>query len=237
MRIAVVSDIHANILAFDAFKAFLESNPDITTVLNAGDMINVGPYPHETAEEVLDHPKFVSIMGNNEEMLTNAATSDGGTNRHRRWTFARVPTDTRERLSRLPTEWSGEINGVSFFMTHSRPGNSNVFPLIYDKHDIHGFARDYESVNAQVIIFGHTHEPMCVRHHGRLFLNPGALGLGHHGRGRFAILTIDNDHIDVDFRSIAFDTARLTMDYFSRDVPDKEYIMEHFFGINSMVSL
>jgi putative phosphoesterase len=233
MILAIVSDIHANMLALSAFREWLDSRPDIHRVLNAGDLINIGPRPAETAETALDDPRFIHVMGNNEEMLADPATADGGNNRHRRWSFGRLPNPLTARLAGLPKEFFGEFNGHKVHMTHARPGHLGEFPLLYGPHTIADFRADYADLDAEIFIFGHTHEPFYAKIEDRHFINPGAMGFSQSDFIPVTLLHLAPDQVRVEFTSIPWKRASLAREYFERDVPDKEYILSHFFGINS----
>lgn len=80
----------------------------------------------------------------------------------------------------LPWERTEELDGVRIYMTHGHRLVS-LMNLLYK-------AREHE---AQVALFGHTHEALCETAQGVLLLNPGSAG--NHcrgGRARASVLTI-----------------------------------------------
>lgn len=71
------------------------------------------------------------------------------------------------------------IGGVRFFITHGhRYGVKNGLDMIADCGAAKG---------AQIICFGHTHQPLIESRGGVLLINPGAC----HSTGRCALITID----------------------------------------------
>jgi predicted phosphodiesterase len=67
MRIAVLSDIHGKLTAFEAVLADLRhSVPDI--VLHGGDLANAGSNP----VEIIDRMGWPGVMGNTDEMLVRS---------------------------------------------------------------------------------------------------------------------------------------------------------------------
>lgn len=229
MRIAVVSDIHANHLALQAFLRFLSRNPEISLVLNAGDLINIGPHPREVLDVVLDDPRFVHVAGNNEEAMQGL--SDGEeTQRHRRWTASRVGDALLERVCALPRSQVGEYGGYRVLLLHSRPATTTEWPLLFQRRSLREFFADYNAEEPDVVIFGHTHEPFLLREDGRLFLNPGALGVSRLPHSCFAVLDLDPQGIEVEFRRLVWDREQLAEDYVARNVPEREFILQHYFG-------
>jgi uncharacterized protein len=82
---------------------------------------------------------------------------------------------------KLPLITSAAFGGVKVGMTH---GHGGVWRYILDKFQY--ITRGYEFSfhqryllsalpDAEVIVFGHTHEPVCKRHGNCLFFNPGSL--------------------------------------------------------------
>lgn len=68
MRIAILSDIHANLEALQAVIDDLNrTKPD--TVICLGDMIGYGPEPEEVIR-LIQHKGYISILGNHEAAIT-----------------------------------------------------------------------------------------------------------------------------------------------------------------------
>jgi putative phosphoesterase len=237
MRIAVVSDIHANRYALRSFLAFLDQNPDITLVLNAGDLVNIGPHPHEVAETVLNDSRFVSICGNNEEAIAGDLEAEAGKNKHRVWTVSRLGKELHTRLIALPHAIIREVEGFKILMVHSRPENSGELPLIYLGRNLSEFWDDYSAEMPDIVIFGHTHAPFYLHHLERHFVNPGALGLSKTSTSSFCVLDLAPGMFNVTFHSLAWDREAIAGEFIKRNVPDKEFILERYFGIHDVTGL
>jgi putative phosphoesterase len=237
MRVAVVSDIHGNRYALRAFHKFLESNSDISLVLNAGDIVNFGPHPREVAEAVLDDSRFLSVVGNNEEAISGDLSAEAGANAHRLWTVSRLGTDLHARLIALPKSIVREIEGFRILVTHSRPESSGELPLIYRGKNISEFWDDYSAENPDIVIFGHTHAPFYLQHMERYFVNPGALGLSKTDKVSCCILNLEPGSFGVEFVSLPWERELLSGDFIKRNVPDKEFIMQRYFDLHDTSTL
>ena len=74
MRIALISDIHANIVALEAvMKAIRRHSPDM--ILSLGDQVNLGPCPKETLE-LLRQENVTCLHGNHERYILSAMSGD-----------------------------------------------------------------------------------------------------------------------------------------------------------------
>jgi predicted phosphodiesterase len=68
MRIAIVSDIHGNLTAFEAVLADLrQTSPDL--ILHGGDLADAGASPAEIVDRIRDLG-WQGVVGNTDEMLT-----------------------------------------------------------------------------------------------------------------------------------------------------------------------
>jgi len=75
-RVLLVADIHANPWAMKAFIEQLVLYPDVRTILNVGDFLCTGPAPREVAHFVLTDPRFINVLGNNEEALLELSNAE-----------------------------------------------------------------------------------------------------------------------------------------------------------------
>jgi predicted phosphodiesterase len=74
VRIAVVSDIHANLTALDAVIADLKTvGADL--VVHGGDLVGGGPRPAEVVDRIRDL-EWPGVFGNTDEMIWNPAVLD-----------------------------------------------------------------------------------------------------------------------------------------------------------------
>ena len=76
MRIALIADIHSNILALEAvMKAVKKHSPD--RILSLGDQVNLGPCPRETLS-LLRAENVTCLHGNHERYILSAMAGDPG---------------------------------------------------------------------------------------------------------------------------------------------------------------
>jgi putative phosphoesterase len=151
--IGVVSDSHipdrASALPVQLLQE-LESH-QVRLILHAGD-ISIG--------RVLDELKLIApvyaVRGNRDFFLRN----------------------------RVPMKKTFEINGVKFVLMH---GHISFIGYWVDKvkHILVGYKRArylqrlvISEPNAQVYVFGHSHQPENFRQDGKLFFNPGSVTFG-----------------------------------------------------------
>ncbi len=89
--------------------------------------------------------------------------------------------------SDLPAFLDFSIHGVRIFATH---GHS--YEVKYDR-TLHVLKKEGKKYGADVILFGHTHEPYYEKYNGVIIMNPGTIGEG--SRLSYGILNVDNGHV------------------------------------------
>lgn len=78
------------------------------------------------------------------------------------------------------------IDGVKIFITHGHSYNV--------KNTLSELKRKGHEINADVVVFGHTHVPTVDIDGGMIILNPGSSS----GGGTYAVITIDNKKARAD---------------------------------------
>lgn len=84
-----------------------------------------------------------------------------------------------------------EVEGKTIFVCHG-----DKYGVKYGLMEIEEKAK---SVCADIVIFGHTHIPLCIERDGILYLNPGSISLPRGGSSRrFVIMDIQENIINLE---------------------------------------
>lgn len=103
VRIAVISDVHANLTALRAVLADIRGK-GVDGYLCAGDLVGYGVHPNECIE-VLQNLPLLSVVGNHDFVAVGAATTERCDWLARvtlEWTAERLSTHSRRYLEGLP---------------------------------------------------------------------------------------------------------------------------------------
>lgn len=231
MRIAVITDVHANLPALRAALAEIR-RIGVDALYHTGDAVGIGPQPAETLELLLSQPDVRLVMGNHDEWAATGlprppAWMSEGEARHVRWVHERLTPTMRAELAGWPYALDDEIGGVLVRFLH--------YPLTPD-----GFAgiraletgRDADELfaagGAEVVFYGHHHPFSDVTGAAR-YVNPGALGCGPEAVARFAVLEVRDDGSPaIAFHAAPYDPAPLLAELHRRDVPETDFILRTF---------
>jgi putative phosphoesterase len=178
MRVALISDIHGNLMAFDAVLAEL-SREDIDGILCLGD-VAIGPQPRETLDRLQELGCPV-VMGN-----WDLAMLDGMPKAHTEidrmlveigafWAGSLRDHDREFMRSFVPTLTLELEQGITMLAFHGSPRSPDDF--IFATTPDEELALMLGAAKAQVLVGGHSHVQLFRRLPGSVLVNPGSVGL------------------------------------------------------------
>jgi predicted phosphodiesterase len=227
MRIAVLSDIHANLTALEAVIADLHTTaPDLTVC--GGDLVGGGARPAEVVDRVRDF-RWPSVYGNTDEMLwrpellTTMLTAPAFRRMRDTLITTVVPMTLTmlgaERLAwlqALPTRWShGELLSV----VHAGPDTAWRSPSATAPDA--EFEDVYRVLGTKIVVYGHVHQPFVRDLRAFTVANSGSVSLSYDGDPRASYLVIDGDQITI--RRVAYDIDAEVACFEAVGFPDAEW--------------
>jgi putative phosphoesterase len=198
MRVAVISDIHGNLTAFEAVLADIrQCSPDL--VLHGGDLADGGSSPTEIVDR-LRGLGWQGVMGNTDEMLFEPNSLEDFASQSSAppdlWAAVRqIALATRDMLGEERLAWLRELPRVKtqegFALVHATPESCWRAPAA-EATDAE-LETIYGSLGQPVVVFGHTHRPFIrsVAEHPRVLINTGSVGLSYDGDPRASYLVFD----------------------------------------------
>ena len=207
MRIAIISDIHANLAALESIREPYDF------LLCLGDLVDYGPQPREVIHWVRERALRM-VRGNHDHALASEAdcrcapVMREASVTTRQWHSRLLSPEDKEYLHDLPITDRVEITGASFRLSHAAPAGD-----LYDYHIVPDASDEVlreriEGIDADFIFLGHTHLPMLRTIGTTTIVNPGSVGQPRHGdpRASFAIW----EDGEVRFCRSAHDVSRTT---------------------------
>jgi predicted phosphodiesterase len=203
MRVAVLSDIHANLVALEAVLA----EPDVRSadlVVLLGD-IAVGPVPVESLDLLASQgDRAVWVHGNCERELLAAYDGTGPESPNAGMaiaTAALLQPRHREMVDGLPLTVSLDVNGLgTVLFCHATPRRDDDFVLVDSPVPV--WRRALEGVEERTVVMGHTHMPFDRLVDRRRVVNAGSVGMSYGTEGAAWALLGPT----VELRTTAFDT-------------------------------
>jgi putative phosphoesterase len=217
-RIAIFSDLHGNSAATEAVLAAIDSaQPDAVYCL--GDLVGYGARPNETVALIRERA-IPTIMGNYDDGVgfdrddCGCAYKDAGERERGQqslmWTRAEATEENKAYLRTLLPEIRFEAEGKRFRLVHGSPRRMNEY--LFEDRDPRSLARIAAITDADVLVFGHTHQPWVREIGGVLFVNAGSVGKPKDGdpRAAWALLTAESAKpVGVEIRRVPYDVASM----------------------------
>ena len=222
MRIAVLSDIHANLPALEAVAAHL---PPVDQVWVLGDTVGYGPQPNEVVA-ALQAMGARSVLGNHDGAAigtVDPASFNPDARRAIEWTAEAIDDNARAYIASLPeVRVDGDVTAV-----HGSPRDP-VWEYITGPGVA---AANFAAYETRLCLFGHTHLPVVFRAvdggveatpglpgtasplgDDRALLNPGSVGQPRDGLrdAAYGVLNLDGapGADSFEFRRVRYDVER-----------------------------
>jgi len=186
MRIALFSDVHANLIALEKFISATRDRVDAYLCL--GDVVNYGPWNDECLQTILGLPGIVLLEGNHERLFRGVENLS-----HELPLVQDFFYHSRRFFSRpdLIAGLAAEIRMGTFLCTHTIGGRS-----IYADTAVE-IDRDY--------MIGHTHHQFTAQRSGFRIVNPGSIGQNRKWIDMADYAIFETETGQIDFHSIPYD--------------------------------
>ena len=218
MKLAVISDIHCNIIALQLAVEDLKKY-EVDGVAFLGDYITDGENENEILKIIRKNADYV-ILGNREKYILEFSPERSGYNDYKMiaTTHRNLRKESVDYLKTLKDIELLDLAGYRVLMIHGE-GRS---------YKPENRAATYDGLIAQfdfdVCLFGHSHLFIDEIYKGKRFINPGSVGQPADGPAyKYCIVDFNND-VDVTLR--AFNISD-TYDAFL-----KSYISSNYYKVN-----
>lgn len=214
MRTLIVSDIHSNIVAFDAVLRDANARGPVDNIWSLGDMVGYGPHPNECLDTLrgFDH---ISVAGNH-DLGAIGAIYLGTFNEEAalacEWNGGQLTAENRAYLEGLPRV----VKQGEFTLAHGSLRDPVWEYLIHEE----AARASFDLLETPFLLVGHSHLPLIFEeiiagpnspsrvhamgrlNHGslihlpndlRLIINPGSVGQPRDRDHRAAYVMLDSD--------------------------------------------
>src|SRR3989442_14878276 len=219
MRVAVISDVHANYHALEAVLTEVDA-ASVDAVWCLGDTVGYGPRPNECCDIVRDRADHCLVGNHDLVVLGELTVSDFNDEAAAAaiWTADVLTPESRTFLAHLKPY--GEVDGVDLFHACAR------VPVWESVRTEEAARATLELSDTPLVLVGHSHVALAITADdghvaggpapggstvtldGRWLLNPGSVGQPRDGDPRAAWLLLDLDEKFAAFRRGPYSLGR-----------------------------
>jgi predicted phosphodiesterase len=205
-KCAVISDVHANLEAFEAVLAEAQG----LDIFCLGDLVDYGANPNEVVE-LVRRMGIRTIMGNHDWAAVSGDTSQFNARAAMSsiWTRAHLASQNLEFISTLAPELRPHFEMAEAYFTHGSP-DDRLWEYVEPSTHSDLFGHYLAKLGVRIIGLGHTHAPYVWEDGGRVIFNPGSVGQPRDGdpRASFAVLSVEEQWVRVDIRRVGYDIQK-----------------------------
>ena len=224
MKLAVISDIHGDAQALDRVLAAIESE-GIEQIVCLGDVALSGYEPRRSIQRLIAR-SIPTLKGNTDARILERdpyqPDNPVAAVRERdwlNWTVDQLGNDELAFLESLPATIELDFGGITITCSHGSP-RSYYDPVLPRTGDA-ALTEWFSSTDASVLLVGHTHQQILRRWNARTIVNPGPVtrtfsgldfnGLPLRSHAEYAVISIVDGALDVQFRRIQIDSSEFLM--------------------------
>jgi predicted phosphodiesterase len=233
MKIAVISDIHGNM---DAFERVLEDidTSNVDTIVSLGDNVGYGPEPEAVIRKIQER-EIPSIMGNHEMAVADQ--------KHLGWfniTARESLIKTRKFLSRESIAYISRFNSslVDFdcrFVHGFPPDSPTTYSFQVSENELY---ETFQKLDENLCFIGHTHYLQIIDYDGQTFdeaplekgvtelpedrkciVNVGSVGQPRDGNNNAKYVIWNSSAKTIEVKYIPYDIARVVDKIYALGLP------------------
>ncbi len=244
MKVAIISDIHANLEALEAVLKDIKLQ-GISEVLALGDIVGYGVDPYDCISCLQQH-KIMSVQGNHDYMAaanTYPSTISSIAKQSLEWTHKSLSSKSKKYLIKLPL-----IHRVSaqLVLTHASLYEPEQWHYLKEgQHEV--IANHFSGQMSSICFVGHTHIPGIIKKDSKsqkisylhdvsikldlaqqYIINPGSVGFSRDKdlRASYVTIELDDKYAQVNFHRIDYDRST-TLKKLKKNNADPK-IIKHF---------
>ena len=205
MKIAVLSDIHGNLIAFEAVLNDIKKEK-IDHIIILGDHITDFPMETKNVIKTIRGTTNFVLKGNREIVINGV--EDGQKYQQFFTTYLtskELSIEEWNYINSLPEQISLNFNEyIQIRCVHGSP--FSAFEHINENDD----KKNIETLNKipeKILLCGHTHKQWYKNINDKIILNPGSIGINFSGNkaAQYGIININNNDIRIELKNIEYD--------------------------------
>ncbi len=214
MKIAVVSDIHGNVVALEAVLKSIKTQ-GIDSIYCLGDIVGYGADPNDCVS-IIRSQSIPSALGNHDAAAVFLEQSKRFNSKARtaiEWTFNTLTPDNKAFLSQLPYT----IEKEDTLFVHATPIDPESWTYLYVDHPL---SPVFNHLKPRVIFIGHTHVP-GISASTKIIVNAGSVGQPRDGNPDACWVAWDDVRNEATFHRVQYDVELAAQRIWNAGLPTR----------------
>jgi predicted phosphodiesterase len=237
LKIAILSDIHANIFALEAVVKEIKRQ-GVDSIICLGDLVMTGSRPAETFDLMEYLNPDIWIQGNTDGWLSEIDSSFHPTNKRENeivdiynWTERKLSVRQKKKLTDLPIFQEKEFDGIPLSFCHGSPSSNNQLILPDTPKDT--LIDILEEYNSDILFCGHSHIRFVIPIERKSIVNFGSISIPGEDmvkQARYGIIHIINGVLSFQHKECAYVYEAFKKDLYDTEFPDRNNVIRRFEG-------
>ena len=227
MKIALLSDIHGNYVAFEECLKYIDNN-NFDGVIFLGDYITDCPYPQKTihlVKQTMKKYKTWCIHGNHEDAMLNHKNNPDEWKYNSQTgdllnTYNDLTDDDLLFFKNMPISQTIYLtNCKPFVICHGSPNNVRESLI-----ESEGNSNDWlEIIETDYLFCGHTHKPFVYEYNGKKLINCGSVGMpmNNQTNTQFTQIAFADSEWKIRLISLPYNIGALLQDFETSGIYEK----------------
>ena len=240
MKIGIITDIHSNIQAlrtvldeFDKIK--------IDKIICCGDIIGIGPNPEETVQTLMKRKEeLILVRGNHEQYLIGGLPNEIHDNKRKmsleelqnhEWNHSKLSENSKKFLSELPIQKNIKIGNKKIYIVHYPSNIDGKYKKHIKNPTITEIEELFYNIDADIFLYGHTHNVNVNHKENKWYINPGSLGCPMNtNKANAGVLIINGEKVHFEKLDITYDVDEVINEIKKMKFPFYKGTLKIFYG-------
>jgi putative phosphoesterase len=242
MRLAIISDIHCNLVALDTVLAKIETQR-VDQLLCPGDVVGLGPQPREVIAR-LQTIACPVVMGNNDGWILQPVLKESSQldvqylQDINVWSIDQLTDADKAYIKTFqPTITISLSENKTLLAYHGSP--RSYHEILDSTTPDQQLEEAFQGFQADIMVGGHTHMQMFRRYKQQIILNPGSVGLAFDRAfpttearnvpwAEYAIVDVTTNSLNVELYRIPFDISAFIETILKSRIPHAEWLVSEW---------
>lgn len=238
MKICIISDAHGNLNALEAVLKELETK-SVDKIICLGDLIIGATKSEEVVQKVISlKDKIICVRGNREKYIiegmpefVHGKKTTQEQLESSNFIKRQLSDSSKEFINKLPEEILYEVENKKIYIAHYPMNKDGEFKKHIKVPSLEQSEELFSDIEADVFLYGHTHEKNYHENNNKFYINPGTLGCpGKTNFAPYGILEIINKEVRYEQLQVSYNVDEVIRDIEEMKLPRYKNVLNLYYG-------